>query len=565
MGVTSLPKYSLVSGIFFWLLVLGTVQAQTDSRPNVVLILADDLGYTDISPFGSEISTPNIARLAAEGLSFTNYHTAANCAPARAMLLTGVDSHRNGVPNIPEAIPPEQMEFDHYQGVLSDGVVTLATLLQDQGYHTYMTGKWHLGHTPDLLPSSRGFDRTIAMADTGADNWEQRTYLPIYDQAHWYADGEQHTLPDDFYSSEYFIDKTIEFIDSNNIDDKPFFAYVPFQAVHMPVQAPKEFSDKYANVYDEGWSVMREKRRIAAEEAGIIPEGTQSIVTPGTLEWGSLTEEQRAHHARRMEVYAGMVDAMDMHIGRLMDYLQSIGEYEDTIFIFTSDNGAEGSPLISPTAQSPLDQWFNRVGYETGIDNLGERGSWVAIGPSNATIAASPLAFYKFHANEGGLRVPLVMSGPGIVQQGELTDEFVFVTDLAPTILGLLGIDDHNGNWMGEAMEPIMGSNFSDFLHGAAGEIHTALEPIGYELGGNSALFKGDHKIVINSEEQNETEWHLYNIKIDPGETNDLKNEQPLLFEEMLEDYQNWAQANDVLPMPEGYNRGRAIFSSGFN
>ena len=547
------------------IVMLSAVQAQPASRPNIVLILADDLGYTDISPFGGEISTPNIARLAAEGLSFTNYHTAANCAPARAMLLTGVDSHRNGVPNIPESIPPEQMEFDHYQGVLGDNVVTLASLLQENGYHTYLTGKWHLGHTPELLPSARGFERTIAMADTGADNWEQRTYLPIYDQAHWYADGLEHTLPDDFYSSEYFIDKTIEFIGSNEADDQPFFAYVPFQAVHIPVQAPKEFSDKHADVYDEGWTVMRERRRVAAEEAGVIPEGTQSTVTPGTLEWEGLTEKQRAHHARRMEVYAGMVDAMDMHIGRLMDYLQSIGEYENTIFIFTSDNGAAGTPLISPTGQSVLDQWFNRVGYETDIDNLGERGSWVAIGPSNATIAASPLAFYKFHANEGGLRVPLVMSGPGITQQGELTDEFVFVTDLAPTILGLLDIDNHNGNWKGEAMEPIVGSDFSEYLHGSAQQVHIASEPIGYELGGSSALFKGDYKIVINRFEQNETEWHLYNIKVDPGEVNDLRAEQPQLFEEMLADYEVWAQANDVLPMPEGYNRGRAIFRGGFN
>ena len=332
------------------------------ARPNIVLILADDLGYTDISPFGSEIRTPNIARLAAEGISFTNYHTAGSCAPARAMLLTGVDSHRNGVPNIPEALPPEQSAYENYQGVLGDGVVTLANLLQDAGYHTYMTGKWHLGHTPQLLPSARGFDRTIAMADTGADNWEQRTYLPIYDRANWYADGEEHTLPDDFYSSEYFIDKTIEFIDSNVEDDAPFFAYIPFQAVHMPVQAPREFSDKYTGVYDQGWTVMRERRRVAAEAAGVIPAGAEAVVTPGTLIWDSLTAEQQRHHARRMEVYAGMVDAMDMHIGRLMDYLESIGEYEDTIFIFTSDNGAEGSGLISPTGTSVLGEWFNDGG-----------------------------------------------------------------------------------------------------------------------------------------------------------------------------------------------------------
>ena len=534
-------------------------------RPNVVLILADDLGFTDISPFGSEISTPNIAKLAADGFSFTNYHTAANCAPARAMLLTGVDSHRNGVPNIPEAIPAEQMEFDHYQGVLGKNVVTLASLLQANGYHTYMTGKWHLGHTPDLLPFARGFDRTIAMADTGADNWEQRTYLPIYDQAHWYADGNEHTLPDDFYSSEYFIDKTIEFIASNESDDEPFFAYIPFQAVHMPVQAPKEFSDKYKGVYDAGWTVMREKRHSAAEEAGIVPKGTKSLVTPGTLEWESLSQEQQKHHARRMEVYAGMVDAMDTHIGRLMDYLRSIDEYENTIFIFTSDNGAEGSPLISPTVQSPLDQWFQQVDYETGIETLGERGSWVAIGPSNATIAASPLAYYKFHANEGGLRVPLIVSGPGITGRGQLTDEFVFVTDLAPTILGLLNIGNHNGSWQGGAVEEIVGNDFSSFLAGENQVIHSVDEAIGYELGGNSALFKGDHKIVINKLERNETEWSLYNIKIDPGEVNDLKAEQPQLYEEMLADYEAWEKENDVLPMPEGYNRGRAIFRGGFN
>ena len=533
--------------------------SQTDERPNVVLILADDLGFTDIAPFGSEIDTPNIARLAASGLSFTNYHTAANCAPARAMLLTGVDSHRNGVPNIPESIPPEQLAYDHYQGVLSQNVVTLASLLRGSGYHTYMTGKWHLGHTPELLPSARGFERTIAMADTGADNWEQRTYLPIYDEAHWYADGEKHTLPDDFYSSEYFIDKTIEFISANESDDKPFFAYIPFQAVHMPVQAPREFSDKYAGVYDQGWTVMREQRRLAAEEAGVIPENTEVIVTPGTLDWNALTEEQREHHARRMEVYAGMVDAMDMHIGRLMTYLESIGEYENTIFIFTSDNGAEGSPLISPTGNSVLDPWFERVGYETGIENLGEKGSWVGIGPSNATIAASPLAYYKFHANEGGLRVPLVMSGPGISQRGQLSDEFVFVTDLAPTILSLAGVNDHGGSWQTREVEPIVGKDFSSYLQGRAGPIHTASEPIGYEMGGSGALFKGDYKIVINKFEQNESEWHLFNIKTDPGEANDLAEAEPELLAEMLADYEQWASSNNVLPMPEGYNRARTI------
>ena len=540
---------------------LATAQ-QTD-RPNIVLILADDLGYTDISPFGSEINTPNIARLAAAGLSFTNYHTAGSCAPARAMLLTGVDSHKNGVPNIPEALPPEHLAYEHYQGVLNDKVVTLANVLQANGYHTYMTGKWHLGHSPELLPSARGFDRTIAMADTGADNWDQRTYLPIYDQAHWYADGEEHTLPDDFYSSEYFIDKTIEFIASNALDDQPFFAYIPFQAVHMPVQAPREFSDKYAGVYDEGWTVMREKRRVAAERAGVIPAGAPMGVTPGTLNWDSLTEEQKRHHARRMEVYAGMVDAMDLHIGRLMEYLESIDEYDNTIFVFTSDNGAEGSNMIRPDGGSALAAWFNAVGYNSDYETLGERNSWNAIGPSNATIAASPLSYYKFHANEGGLRVPLVMSGPGISRQGQMTDEFVFVTDLAPTLLSLTGVADHGGNWQGKDVEPIIGTDFSRFLADDSSPVHDASKAIGYELGGDSALFKGDYKIVINRAGQNQTQWHLFDIKRDPGETTDLAQQMPDLFAEMIADYESYVQVNNVLPLPEGYNRtGRILGDS---
>ena len=550
--------------------ISGSLNAQQTTavpvkRPNIVLILADDLGFTDISPFGSEINTPNIAALAEAGVSFTNYHTAGSCAPARAMLLTGVDSHRNGVPNIPEALPAEQQAHANYQGVLNDKVVTLSTLLRDQGYHTYMTGKWHLGHTPELLPSARGFERTIAMADTGADNWQQRPYLPIYDQANWYADGERHTLPDDFYSSEYFVDKTIEFIDENAADGEPFFAYLPFQAVHMPVQAPREFSDKYAGVYDEGWTVMRENRRKAAEAAGVVPEGSGAVVTPGTLQWESLSAEQQRHHARRMEVYAGMVDAMDMHIGRLMDHLKEIGEFENTLFVFTSDNGAEGSNLINVDGTSMLGNWFDVVGYNADYETLGERGSFNAIGPNNATIAASPLAYYKFYASEGGLRVPLVISGPGISKSNEMTDEFVFVTDLTPTILGLAGIENHGGNFNGNAIEEIVGKDFSDFLSGEAESIHPSSTSIGYELGGNRALFKGEYKIVFNRSARADKTWHLFNIKTDPGETSDLAEEEPERFAEMLKDYEEYASSNNVLPMPEGYSQRAEVFRGALN
>ncbi|MBW1896873.1 MAG: sulfatase-like hydrolase/transferase, partial [Deltaproteobacteria bacterium] len=310
----------------FGLWIFCTTGTAYANSPNIILILADDLGFTDTTPYGSEIQTPNISKLADEGLLFTNYHTAATCAPTRGMLLTGVDSHRNGVPNMPEALPPDQAEHEHYKGTLNHNVVTIATLLKDAGYHTYLTGKWHLGKTPDLLPSQRGFERTLTMADTGADNWEKKPYSPLNRKANWFADGKEIDLPEDFYSSEYYIDKAIEFIDSNRKDGNPFFSYIPFQAVHIPVQAPQEFTDKYMGKYDEGWQKLRESRLQKAIAKKMVPPGTRMVNMATSVDWDSLSDSQKQYESKKMAVYAGMVDAMDHHIGRLITYLEETGQ-----------------------------------------------------------------------------------------------------------------------------------------------------------------------------------------------------------------------------------------------
>ncbi len=532
--------------------VSPAIFAEDKPRPNIVFILADDLGFTDLASYGSEIATPTLSALAEAGIQFTNYHTAANCAPARAMLLTGVDNHLAGVPDIPETLPPELKAQAHYQGVLGDNVVTIATLLEASGYHTYLAGKWHLGAAPRQLPSRRGFERTVALIDSGADNFEQRPYMPIYDDANWFADGERLTLPEDFYSSEFLIDKTIEFIDSNLPDGKPFFAYVPFQAVHIPVQAPQEFIDRYEAVYDAGWDALRLARHARAIELGIVPERTALNRMSTTDDWASLSDERKRYEAKRMAVYAGMIEAMDHHIGRLTAHLKAQGVYDNTIFVFTSDNGGEASGSVDPTAFGGSFM-PNSLGYSTEFETLGTKGSYNSISPSFASAAVSPLSFYKFYAGEGGMRVPLVIAGAPLALSPGMNNAFVWATDIAATILAFAETAPPGPRYAGKAVLPMTGKNLRPLLAGSVDQVYDASESVGYELSGHSALFQGDFKIVLNRPPRGDGQWHLFDIVKDPGETRDLREVMPAQFQSMLTAYERYAVDNKVLPMPEGH------------
>ncbi|WP_407873938.1 arylsulfatase [Qipengyuania nanhaisediminis] len=528
------------------------------SRPNIVFILADDLGYSDLAPYGSEISTPNLSALADQGVVFTNYHTGANCAPSRAMLLTGVDSHLAGVPNIPEMIAPEQRAQPNYQGVLGDDVVTVATLLEDAGYNTYMAGKWHMGMEPDKLPSRRGFQRTVAMMDSGADNWEQRPYLPIYDQANWFADGERFTLPDDFYSSRFLVDSMIEFIDSGSQDGEPFFAYLPFMAVHTPVQAPQEFIDRYMGVYDTGWDDLREQRLERAAALGILPADTPMVRMETTDDWDALSEEDRSYQAKRMAVYAGMIEAMDFHIGRLIDHLKQTGQYDNTIFIVTSDNGSEASGPADPRG-FPQRLGPANLGYNLDYETLGLKGSFSTIGPSFASASASPLAYYKFYAGEGGMRVPLIISGEPVGPQLRMTRTFAWATDITPTILSLTGVSQPAERYAGRPVQPITGRDLTPVISGASDRAYGPDDWVGYELTDHGVLFQGDYKLVVNQPPIGDGQWRLFNIATDPGETVDLAASEPQRFQRMLANYEQYRRDNKVVPVPEGYSQMRQI------
>ncbi|HYE47817.1 MAG TPA: arylsulfatase [Caulobacter sp.] len=520
-------------------------------RPNIVLILIDDGGYTDLGAYGSEIATPHIDALAASGTKFANFHASPMCAPSRAMLLTGVDSHTAGVANLPESTPPEHRTNPAYQGRLAPNVVTVASRLKSAGYHTWMAGKWHLGDGERDLPPAHGFDRSLALEATGGDNWQQRPYFPIYDGSEWYEDGRKATLPEDFYSSRLLVDRIIDNIDAKPDDGRPFFAYLPFLAIHMPVQAPAELVGKYEARYRDGWAALRQRRYEGAVRAGLIAPGTPMGPPPANVaDWNRLTKDEQAAFAKRMAVNAAMLEAMDGEVGRLVAHLKANGQYDKTLFVVLSDNGPEGGdPLVEPIFRF----WLDQVGYSTRVQDLGGKGSWTAIGPGWASAAAAPGALFKFYASEGGTRVPLVMSGPG-VKAGGTARGFSVITDIAPTLLDLAGV--------APALSPAVpmdGRSLRPVLAGTADSPYGPADPVGMEAAGDAALWKGNLKLVKAAGPLGDPDWRLYDVAADPGETMDLSAVRPREAAAMLADYRAYAARVGVAEIPADYTPDKAV------
>ncbi len=516
---------------------------------NIVVLVADDWSFGDIGALGSEIATPHIDSLARRGVTFSNFHVAATCSPTRAMLLTGADHHRVGVGNMPESTPVQHQGKPGYEGVLSDNALTLATLLKDQGYHTYITGKWHLGKTPDKLPQNRGFERSFIQADSGSDNWENRPYMMLYDRAYWYEDGKPATLPKDFYSSRFFVDKAIEYLGAQG-DGKPFFTYIGFQANHIPLQAPKEFVDANKGKYDAGWDALRQSRRESAVRLGVFPAQSDMVPLFKARDWNGLDAAERSLQARRMEVYAGMAQAADFHIGRLIGHLKKTGQFDNTVFVFLSDNGPDPADPFEIVSS----KYWVKANYTTDGPDLGQKGTFSANGPRWAGALAAPWSGFKYFAAEGGLRVPLIISGvPGAIPERR-SNAFTTVKDIVPTLMELAGIPSHGDSYRGRSVVSIDGRSMVPLLQGRADHVYGADEPVGYELAGSAALYRGNYKLVKNIAPLGDSVWRLYDMVSDPGETKDLSQALPDLLARMQTDYANYAKYNNVLPIPADFD-----------
>ncbi|MTI42092.1 arylsulfatase/uncharacterized sulfatase [Roseibium hamelinense] len=535
------PVRTALGAVAMTALSLLPAQAQ-DARPNILVVLFDDVGFTGFSAYGADARTPNIDALAQSGTLFSRYYTSPFCGPSRAMLMTGMDNHQVGMGTLVETVTPEQRALPGYSMVWEDNQATLATLLSEAGYQTYVSGKWGIGAKGANLPDRFGFDRSYVMDSTGGSNYDHSHYLPGYPEVSWYEDGEPVRLPEDFYSSRNLVDQMIRYIDEGDAD-QPFFGFLSLQAVHIPVQAPAEFIDIYNGVFDVGWDVMREERLQRTIDLGLVPASTTlAPAHPDHRAWDDLSPEEQAVEARKMQVNAGMTEAADFHIGRLLDHLEAAGKLDNTIVVVTSDNGPESgvTSLDNPLVNLLLDAVHGLEGYDTSAENLGLPGSLTAIGPEWASVSASPFSLYKFYSSEGGLRVPLVIAGPGVETSG-VQDAPVHVADLMPTLLDAAGVSYDAAALYGRTILP--------FLSGETDQTRNDSESFGVEVSGNAALYRGNWKLVRTALPRGDFTWRLYDLSVDPGETTDLSSENPELFADMRAEYTAYTEDTGVFAL----------------
>ncbi len=543
----------------FQVFVFGSLLAMSclaDKRPNIVLIVADDVGYSDIGAFGGEIRTPNLDALAERGVRLTNYHAAPTCGPSRSMLLTGVDHHLagSGINRAGLFRLPELRGRPGYEGYLNDSVVTFASLLRDSGYHTYATGKWDPGTQPGQLPVDHGFEKSFVLAAGGGSHFNDMagTFRPMA-VVPYYEDGNKvDKLPEDFYSSEFYTDRIIDYIDSND-DAQPFMAYLSFTAGHWPLQVPDDWLDRYADDYEEGWHAVRESRFNRQKDMGIIPAHAQLAVGHRAVEaWDKLLPAQKKVELRRMRIYAAMIENMDHHIGRLLEDLENRESSRETVIIFVSDNGAEGNAIDQIMDN---DYWIPS-NFDNRFDNLGRQGSYMWLGVGWAQASVAPFRLYKSYTTAGGLRTPaIIYSTDGRAGTG-LRDAIVTVRDIAPTILELAGVKKPDGTYDGRPVHGMSGTSFLEYLSGRSESVHYN-EPLGWELYGSRALIKGEWKAVRIFPPDGTGEWELFNIKTDPTETANLAVDFPDVLEELVSDWDEYAAANGVAVFEKDLGYGR--------
>jgi arylsulfatase len=546
-----------VSGIAWSGCLFQAEPSPSSERPNFLVIVADDLGYSDLGAYGSEIDTPNLDELAKSGLIATDFYVTPDGGPTRSMLLTGVDHHVSGMANVRRWTAPKTVGEPGDKHRLSQGVVTVASLLRAAGYHTTMAGRWELGDDPGRRPSDRGFERSFVLHDGAASHWsDMQSAIPGRKQARYTQDGvEVDELPEDYFSTRHFTDFVVESIEANRADGRPFFAYLSYQAPHGPLAVPGDWRERYAGRYDDGYDAIRDTRLLRMKSSGLVKKYvTPYPGLPTIPAWEDLSEDMQKSQARKMELYAAMVSNLDFHVGRLLDHLREAGELRKTLVVFLSDNGAEAADRGS-FGMDRRDRAFYAEQFPV-VDptQWGGPGTFLEYGAAWAQVSMLPFRLFKGNLAEGGIRSPLIVSGPGVkttrgligLRKRRRTRALLSVADLTPTFLELAGVD-HPASWQGRPVAPLWGRSLVPLL---AGDFRARAGPhewLGFELGGQKALRRGDWKLVVMPVPFGGGDWRLYHIDRDPAELYDRAEADTDRKEELVALWERYARENGVV------------------
>lgn len=525
-----------ISSLLLWLTLSAWAAAQ-DKRPNIILIMADDMGFSDIGCYGGEVQTPNLDKLAQNGLRLKQFYNSARCCPSRAALLTGLYPHQAGIGHMTND-PEDSTAFNYgvpaYQGDINNQSVTIAEVLKSAGYQTLMTGKWHLGyHDPSRWPLQRGFDKYYGIL-AGASNY----FHPTGERGLTLMNKRVEPEGDDFYTTDAFTSYAIKFINENKSaqQKKPFFLYLAYTSPHWPLNALEADVNKYRNKYKAGWDALRKARFDRMKQMGIIDDNLELSSADG-LEWDCLSPEKKDEMDHRMALYAAQIDRMDQNIGKLIATLEANGELENTLIMFVADNGAcaEGGQLGGGSK-----------------DLLGTReGYFLSYGQSWANVSNTPFRRYKHWVHEGGMSSPLIIHWPSKMAatvKGRLTDQYGFFQDIMATCVEAAKAA-YPKKIKGHTIVPMQGTSLLPLVSGKDKPVH--LQPIFWEHEGNAAVRIGDLKLVKAYDPQQSNKWELYDLNKDRSELHDLAASRPGVVKELFQKYDSWAKRVGVMPYDE--------------
>lgn len=515
-------------------------------KPNILLVVVDDMGFADLSSFGSEIATPSLDALANKGVKLSQFITSSVCSPSRASLMTGVSPHQAGFGNLSEELAPNQEGQPGYEGYLTNDTITVAQRLKDNGYATMMTGKWHLGKSESASPFKKGFEQTFAMITNASHFSDMKpAYSPKPNDVAFYREnGKKLTsLPDNYsYSSQFFVDRLMQQISTKD-KNKPFFAMLAFSAPHWPIQAPDKAIAKFKGKYDIGYDVIAKARLSKQKSLGLITANAKLAPRPPLGQpWNDLSATDKKVQARGMEIYAAMISEVDKHTGRLFDYLKTTGQFDNTVVIFISDNGPEGHTLDETwsKAQFPKIRAVIDQSFDFSYQQMGRVNSYNFYGPNWAWASSPAFNGHKAFQTEGGIRTAAFVYSHKLFPKGVVNNEMITIRDIPATILDIANVKVTES----KIFKKMTGESMLSVLQGKStvGERVHVEETIG-----KISVRKGSWKLVKTQPSFNEDNWSLFYLGDDLAESTNVAKKQPKKMQELIAYWEEYKQENSVI------------------